>query len=130
MLGKLLGCEVVGLRLVNPHYYHLDTCFCPLAEGLAVWYPDAFDAGSQKQARDGLPHLIEVSANEAARFACNAIVLGREMVLPDGCPELGQMLGRCGYRPHAVPMSEFIRAGGACKCLVLMLEHDHDGGAV
>jgi N-dimethylarginine dimethylaminohydrolase len=130
MLGQLLGCDVVGLRLVNPHYYHLDTCFCPLAEGLALWYPDAFDAGSQKKLRDAIPHLIEASADEAARFACNAIVLGREVVLPDGCPEVVQTLGGCGYLPRAVPMSEFIRAGGACKCLVLVLEHDRDGGAV
>lgn len=130
MLELVLGCEVVGLRLVNPHYYHLDTCFCPLADGLAVWYPDAFDVESQQRVRDDVSHLIEVSADEAARFACNAIVLGRELVLPDGCPEVAHTLERCGYHAHAVPMSEFIRAGGACKCLVLALEHHGEGGAV
>src|SRR5690606_14066925 len=38
-----IGCRVLPLQLVDPHYYHLDTCFCPLSPGVAVWYPPAFD---------------------------------------------------------------------------------------
>ena len=30
-IGELLGCRVIPLELVEPRYYHLDTCFCPLA---------------------------------------------------------------------------------------------------
>src|SRR5262249_34701079 len=30
-LGRVLGKQVLPLELVNPHFYHLDTCFCPLA---------------------------------------------------------------------------------------------------
>jgi len=29
--------------------------------------------------------------------------------------------GERGYRCHALPMSEFIKAGGACKCLVMFM---------
>ena len=36
-------CEVIPLELIDAHYYHLDTCFCPLAPGEAIWYPGAFD---------------------------------------------------------------------------------------
>ena len=43
-VGQRLGCRVIPLELVDPYYYHLDTCFCPLAPGVAVYYPAAFDA--------------------------------------------------------------------------------------
>ena len=42
-IGRELGRRVIPLELVNPYYYHLDTCFCPLAAGVAVWFPPAFD---------------------------------------------------------------------------------------
>ena len=31
------------LELVDPRFYHLDTCFCPVAPGVAIYYPGAFD---------------------------------------------------------------------------------------
>ncbi len=33
------GQRVLPLELVNPGFYHLDTCFCPLAPGEAIYYP-------------------------------------------------------------------------------------------
>src|SRR5207253_1799354 len=42
-LAQALGREVLPLELVNPYFYHLDTCFCPLAPGEAIYYPPAFD---------------------------------------------------------------------------------------
>ncbi len=38
-VGQRLGCRVIPLELVDPYYYHLDTCFCPLAPGVAIYYP-------------------------------------------------------------------------------------------
>ena len=42
--ASMLGCRVIPLELVDPYYYHLDTCFCPLPPGVAIYYPPAFDA--------------------------------------------------------------------------------------
>ena len=42
-IAALLNCRMIPLELVDPHYYHLDTCFSPLAPGVAAWYPGAFD---------------------------------------------------------------------------------------
>ena len=36
-----------ALRLIDPAFYHLDTCFCPLARGYALYLTQAFDAASQ-----------------------------------------------------------------------------------
>ncbi|MCA9055700.1 MAG: amidinotransferase, partial [Planctomycetaceae bacterium] len=43
LIGEMLNCRVIALPLVDPYYYHLDTCFCPLAPGIALYYPGAFD---------------------------------------------------------------------------------------
>ena len=54
-------------------------------------------------------------------FACNAVVLDKRIILPDRCPRLTAALYERGYELHALPMSEFLKAGGACKCLTLFL---------
>lgn len=113
---------VVSVRLSDPHFYHLDTCFCPLREGLALWHPEAFDNIGQNAIRTMVSELIEVSGEEAQRFACNAIVSGGHVLLPEGCAQTEQRLQDHGYHTHALAMSEFIKAGGACKCLALVLE--------
>ena len=50
------------------------------------------------------------------------ISIGKNVVLPEGCPETMVMLQEHGYMPHAVNLSEFIKAGGAAKCLTLALD--------
>jgi N-dimethylarginine dimethylaminohydrolase len=129
-----MGCRVIPVQLVDPHFYHLDTCFCPLSATEAIWYPAAFDEYGQKAVREHVPELIEVEADEAARFACNAVVVraeGREqraegsdvhVVVNTGCPKLQAMLRERGYTPHATPLDEFIKAGGSAKCLTLRLD--------
>ena len=119
LLGEMLKCLVISVELVQERYYHLDTCFCPLPDGSAVWYPAAFDDYGQRAIRHHVPQLIEVVPEEAGRFACNAVVLDREIVLPQGCPKLCGALSERGYQRHELPMTEFLKAGGACKCLVL-----------
>ena len=37
-LAGLLHRQVLPLELVNPYFYHLDTCFCPLAPGEAFTF--------------------------------------------------------------------------------------------
>jgi N-dimethylarginine dimethylaminohydrolase len=120
-VAALLGCETVSLRLVNPHFYHLDTCFCPLDAGVVAWFPEAFDHESQQRVRAQVSATVEVTREEAWRFACNAVVLGRDIVLPEGCPKFQTALTTRGYHCHPLPMGEFMKAGGACKCLVLRL---------
>ncbi|MEW6158446.1 MAG: hypothetical protein AB1813_13515 [Verrucomicrobiota bacterium] len=58
------------------------------------------------------------------QFACNAVVLRLEILLPENCPALCRDLSRLGYVCHALPMTEFIKAGGACKCLTLFLSKE------
>jgi len=117
-----MSCRVLPLQLIDEHFYHLDTCFCPLSPTQAIWYPGAFDEYAQKVVEGNVPELIEVPAEEAARFACNAVVLGRHVVLNTGCPQLEADLRAFGYEPHSTDLGEFIKAGGSAKCLTLRLD--------
>ena len=121
VLGELLKCLVISVELVRERHYHLDTCFCPLDGESAIWYPDAFDDYGQKAIRHHVSDLVEVVPEEALHFACNAVVVGDHIVLPDQCPRLRAELLERGYHLHPLPMTEFLKAGGACKCLVLFL---------
>ncbi len=45
------GQEVVALELASDRFYHLDTCFCPLAGGKVLYYPPAFTPDAQAAIR-------------------------------------------------------------------------------
>src|SRR5437763_3120954 len=120
-VAEMLGCLVVSVELVDPRFYHLDTCFCPLPNGAAIWFPAAFDEYGQHAIREHISDLIDVAPEEAAHFCCNAVPLEREIVLPEGAPKLVSTLRDRGYNCHQLPMTEFLKAGGACKCLTLFL---------
>lgn len=117
------GVEVISLRLVDPRFYHLDTCFCPLYGGHVLYYREAFDAESQAKIAERYPRQkqIRVSLQDALRFACNAINIERTIVLNEVSAELRCQLEDQGFRVIQVRLSEFLKAGGAAKCLVLRL---------
>jgi N-dimethylarginine dimethylaminohydrolase len=121
-LGQKLGKQVLPLELINPRFYHLDTCFCPLAPGEAIYYPAAFDAYGRKVLETHVPRLLAVEEPEANRFGCNAVVVGKVVVTNSGCERLAEGLRAWGYQPVAVELDEFLKAGGSAKCLTLRLD--------
>ena len=42
LLETLLATRTVSLTLIDPRFYHLDTCLAPLANGFLMYYPGAF----------------------------------------------------------------------------------------
>jgi N-dimethylarginine dimethylaminohydrolase len=128
LIGERLGCRVLPLELVNDYYYHLDTCFCPLAPGVAVYYPAAFDEYGRRVLRQLVGELIAVSDEEARRFACNAVVVGRTVTTNTGCPKMHEALAARGFEPRETPLDEFVKAGGSAKCLTLRLDGEEAAG--
>jgi len=127
-IGELLGVRVLPLELVDPYYYHIDTCFCPLAPGVAIYFPGAFDDYGRKVLKEHVAKLISVEESEAQSFACNAVVIGKTVVTNTGCPELHEQLSQAGYQPVATALSEFVKAGGSAKCLTLRLDGEEAAG--
>lgn len=127
-IGELLGVHVLPLELVDPYYYHIDTCFCPLSPGEAIYFPDAFDDYGRKVLEEHVGNLIPVAEQEARSFACNAVVVGKTVVTNSGCPQLHDQLREAGYSPVETPLSEFVKAGGSAKCLTLRLDGEEAAG--
>jgi N-dimethylarginine dimethylaminohydrolase len=121
-VGERLGVRVLPLELVNPRFYHLDTCFCPLSPGEAIYYPHAFDNYGRRVLHTHVPKLIAVEEAEAHRFGCNAVVVGKTVVHNSRCPQMAAELARAGYRTIEVELDEFLKAGGSAKCLTLRLD--------
>jgi N-dimethylarginine dimethylaminohydrolase len=121
-LAGVLHKQVLPVELVNPSFYHLDTCFCPLAPGEALYYPEAFDAYGRKVLEGHVGRLLAATEADAHRFGCNAVVVGKNVVLNAGCEGLAAGLREWGYNPIPVELDEFIKSGGSAKCLTLRLD--------
>jgi N-dimethylarginine dimethylaminohydrolase len=124
ILARMLGVEVVSLRLVDERFYHLDTCFCPLEGGYLLYYPPAFDAQSNRIIeRLVRPELrIAIEEDDALHFACNAINIGRTIIMNKTSQGLLQRLQASGFAVVEREMTEFLKAGGAAKCLTLRVD--------
>jgi N-dimethylarginine dimethylaminohydrolase len=122
-LQRVWNVEVASLHLVDPRFYHLDTCFAPLEGGHVMYFPEAFDDGSLAKIEAYYPEQkrIIVSEVDAACFACNAINVGRTIILNRISRELNARLESLGFTVVQVALSEFMKAGGAAKCLVMKL---------
>ncbi len=130
-ISELLGIEVVSLRLVDQRFYHLDTCFAPLSDGRVMYYPAAFDELSLRQIRQRIVPgcRLEISKADAMRFACNALVIKQTIITNYASKSLKQRLEDWGYEVITSPVDEFLLAGGAVKCLSLILQRQVDVAA-
>ena len=120
-LSEWLDVEVLSLRLIDSRFYHLDTCFCPLTDGYLMYYPPAFDAYSNRLIEMRVPadKRIVVGEVDAINFACNTVNVDRVVVMNKASDELKQVLGDRGFTVEETPLTEFLKAGGAAKCLTL-----------
>ncbi|XWK91344.1 MAG: TIGR00300 family protein [Phormidium sp.] len=120
-LAKWLDIEVLSLRLIDERFYHLDTCFCPLAGGYLLYYPPAFDSYSNRmiEMRVAPEKRIAIEEADAVNFACNAVNVDDVVVMNKASDSLKRRLKECGFQVVETPLTEFLKAGGAAKCLTL-----------
>jgi len=120
-LARWLDIEVLSLRLMDERFYHLDTCFCPLTDGYLLYYAPAFDAYSNRLIEMRVPEAkrIAIGEEDAITFACNAVNIDRAIVLNKASDKLKQRLAAAGFQVIETPLTEFLKAGGAAKCLTL-----------
>ena len=115
--------EAISLKLVNPNFYHLDTCFIPLRSpkeyDIIQYYPGAFDEKSVAIIEDFATKTIQVGLTDANNFACNALNLDKYIITNSVTLKLREQLEECGFEVIETPISEFLKAGGGVKCLVL-----------
>ncbi|ANW20446.1 amidinotransferase [Streptomyces clavuligerus] len=115
---EFFGRPVIGLDLVDPRYYHLDTALCVLDDAAdeIMYYPDAFSPGSRAALRRIFPGALIAREADAAAFGLNAVSDGRHVLLPPAAVGLYGPLRERGYEPIGVDLGELLKGGGSVKC--------------
>jgi N-dimethylarginine dimethylaminohydrolase len=123
ILSERFQQEIIPLELIDSRFYHLDTCLCSLSGGELLYFPAAFGGDDRQAIAERIPDDLRfaVPPDEAVKFACNAVCIGQHVVLPAGCLTTQNWLQSRGYTTHPVQLDEFIKSGGAAKCLTLLL---------
>lgn len=118
-MEDLLGRPVIGLGLIDPRFYHLDTALAVLGDDEIMYYPAAFAPVSRELLRDLFPEAIVADTADAEVFGLNAVSDGKHVVLPVAATGLAARLRERGYQPVGVDLSELLKAGGGPKCCIL-----------
>lgn len=122
-LSEIVAAPIAAFELVDPRFYHLDTCLSLLDERTALWVPEAFtDEGAELLAAL-FPRLVEVPAREAEElFAANGHSPdGKHFLVQAGCTETVAAVRALGLEPIELDTSEFRKSGGSVFCMKLML---------
>ncbi|MGK5629091.1 dimethylargininase [Streptomyces sp. URMC 123] len=113
---EFFGRPVIGLDLVDPRYYHLDTALSVLSGDDVMYYPGAFSPGSRAVLARLFPDALIADEEDAAALGLNAVSDGRHVLLPQGAVGLCQRLRERGYEPIGMDLSELLKGGGSVKC--------------
>ncbi|MEV6974203.1 dimethylargininase [Kitasatospora sp. NPDC093806] len=116
---EVLGRPVIGLDLVDPRFYHLDTALSVLDGDLIMYYPGAFSAGSRAVLRRLFPDAVLVEEADAEVFGLNVMSDGLNVVLPEAATGVAARLRERGFRPIGMDLSELFKGGGSVKCCTL-----------
>lgn len=109
--------KVVPLRLVDEWFYHLDTCCFPVNRELVYFYDKAFDQESVHTIKKYFKNAVAVSDEEALSFALNSVALDHAVITNIKAKRFSDRLSSQGFNVIELDMSEFIKSGGAVKCL-------------
>ncbi|WP_413755272.1 dimethylargininase [Streptomyces sp. MMBL 11-3] len=113
---EFFGRPVIGLELVDPRFYHLDTALCVLDGDEIMYYPQAFTPGSREVLARLFPDALLVDQQDADVLGLNAVSDGLNVVLPEAAQKLAGQLRTRGFRTHGTDLSELLKGGGSVKC--------------
>ncbi|MEU6483868.1 dimethylargininase [Streptomyces sp. NPDC046887] len=115
---EFFGRPVIGLDLIDPRFYHLDTALCVLDEAAdeVMYYPGAFSPGSRDVLARLFPGALIATEKDALALGMNAVSDGRHVLLPQAAVGLFDPLRDRGYEPIGIDLSELLKGGGSVKC--------------
>lgn len=123
VLARALGYQVVPLRTVGPRWYDLDLAVAIVDPGCIAYCPQALDGSSRARLRGLGKELIEVSVQEAARFALNLVSDGTSVTMARGAPRLAAALRARGLRVVELDTTQLAKGGGGVRCTALTLDN-------
>nr|WP_185026553.1 dimethylargininase [Streptomyces candidus] len=115
---EFFGRPVIGLDLVDPRYYHLDTALAVLDDRTdeVMYYPGAFSPGSRAVLARLFPDAVIAEEADAAALGLNAVSDGRHVLLPQAAAGLFGPLRARGFEPIGMDLGELLKGGGSVKC--------------
>jgi N-dimethylarginine dimethylaminohydrolase len=121
-LSRRLGIDFAAVELPDPRFYHIDLVFSPLSNRSALVAPTGLTKRGLQTIRRLVPDPILLTDDEATSFTANSIVVGDTVISPAASPRIQTELGKRGFRSVITPVPEFLKAGGAVRCLTLPLD--------
>ncbi len=113
--------DVLSVSLIDPYFYHLDTCLHALDKQTILYYPPAIDASSQRMLKRKYKKAIPLLEEDALNFSANMVRIKDTAFLYDCSSELETTLAVLGYLVERLDLSEFLKTGGSINCLKLQL---------
>ncbi len=121
LIHRLLNVPIILLKLSDPRFYHLDTCFSAIDEETVMIYDGAFDSDGLALIKHFFKKVISVSEKDALNFALNAVAINGNVILQKGSADTVEALKSGGFNPIEVDTSEFMKSGGSVFCLKMMV---------
>lgn len=116
-LEQIMGVELIDFKLVDPFYYHLDTCFAPLTSDIVMINPRSFTEEGIQKIYSVFPTVVETSEEDNKYLACNLVVAGDTIVVGKGITQTTKdKLATLGYNTYEIDMKEYLKGGGSVKC--------------
>ena len=121
-LSRITGTPVRSVELVDERLYHVDITFCPLSDRHAIGAPMGWDRYGRQVMEALVPEPLWLTDEEALSFCANSVVVGTTVVMPVTPVRVGRQLEAWGFDVVTCDVSEFLKAGGGCRCLTLSLD--------
>ena len=121
-LMQRFDVEVRALELVDPVFYHLDTCLMPLNAEAAVIYSGAFSPESLQALRRAWPRLYEMPRDDAMHFVCNGVAVNGRVIGSHLSKALSRALDAENLTFVNIDLSEFEKGGGSVFCMKTFFE--------
>ena len=112
---------MIGLRLVDSRFYHLDTALAALDDRNVAYFPDAFSPASQRVLRQLFPDAVIADDARRVAFGLNLVSDGRHVVINSEATGMAAKVAAAGYTPLLVELRELKKGGGSVKCCVAEL---------
>jgi N-dimethylarginine dimethylaminohydrolase len=121
-IADVVGSDILTLSLPDPRFYHVDLVFCPLDSHSALISPLGIAPDALAELCRLVPDPILLTDDESLAFAANAVVVNGTVLSPHLSRRLEDELAARGLAGRQLEVSEFIKAGGAIRCLSLPLD--------
>jgi N-dimethylarginine dimethylaminohydrolase len=121
IVEKIIQRPIIALKLVNPYFYHLDTCFSILSKDTVMINELAFSSSAIKIIKSKFKHIIKVEQSDNQILACNNVVHQRNIIINKGISQnLKLQLRRLKFNIIETDVSQYLKGGGAVRCLTLI----------